>query len=279
MRIRTPAVCLLCLAPLLLQAGVEEKQTIRKSLPAAQRLEVDNIWGSIRVSAYDGSELQMTAFETIRADSQSKVADARRDVKLDISQENGKTRLYVDGPFRDHCKDGSRDIHGDSNPGYTAKYDFEIKVPRHTAYELRTVNEGSIHVDGVSGDFEVHNVNGSIEMLGVAGSGTARTVNGEVAVQFTANPREASTFGSINGAIDLAFQPDLAAAFRIKTLNGGVYTDFDMAALPTRLVSNESSSGRQRFKTDSYTSMRVGQGGPEIQIDGLNGEIRIRHAK
>jgi len=159
------------------------------------------------------------------------------------------------------------------------KYDFEIKVPRHTTYELRTVNEGGIHVDGVNGDFEVHNVNGSIEMRNVAGSGAARTVNGEVAVLFTANPRTACTFASINGAIDLGFRPDLSADFRIKTFNGAVYTDFDMTALPTRLVSNESSPGRQRFKADAYTSTRVGDGGPVIQIDGFNGEIRIRHAK
>lgn len=279
MRLRVPVLCLFCLTPILLQAGVEEKQTIRKTLPAAQRLEVNNIWGSIRVSGYDGSEVRMTALETIRADSQSKLADARRDVKLDISQQDGKARFYVDGPFRDHCKDGSHGVHWDGNPGYEVKYDFEVKVPRHMAYELRTVNEGSIHVDGVSGDFEVNNVNGSIEMRNVAGSGTARTVNGEVSVLFTANPRAASTFASINGAIDLAFQPNLSADFRIKTFNGGVYTDFDMTALPTRLVSNEGSAGRQRFKADAYTSTRVGRGGPEIQIDGFNGEIRVRHAK
>lgn len=279
MRTRVPVVCLLCSMPFLLQAGIEEKQTIHKTLPAAHRLEVNNIWGSIRVSGYDGSEVQMTALETIRADSQSKLADAKRDVKLDITEQDGKARLYVDGPFRDHCKDGSHGVHWDGNPGYVVKYDFEVRVPRRMAYELRTVNEGGIHVDGVNGDFEVNNVNGSIELRSVAGSGTARTVNGEVTVQFTANPRAASTFGSINGAIDLAFQPDLSADFRIKTFNGAVYTDFDMASLPTRLVSNESTPGKQRFKTDAYTSTRVGHGGPNIQIDGFNGEIRIRHAK
>ena len=279
MRFRVPVVCLLSIAPLLMQAGVEEKQTIRKTLPATPRLDVDNIWGSIRVSSYDGSEVQMIANETLRADSQSKLADAKRDVKLDISQKDGTTRFYVDGPFRDNCRDGSHHSHWDGNPGYSAKYDFEIKVPRRMEFELRTVNDGSIHVDGVKGDFEVHNVNGSIDMRGVAGSGTARTVNGEVTVQFVSNPRAASEFGSINGAIDLAFQPDLAAEFRIKTFNGGVFTDFDMAALPLRPVADESSEGRHRFKSDSYTSMRVGKGGPEIKIDGFNGEIRIRHAR
>lgn len=279
MRICVPSVWVLCVTPLILHAGVEEKQTIRKTLPAAKRLEVNNIWGSIRVSGYDGAEVQMTAFETIRADSQSKLADAKREVKLDISQQSETTRFYVDGPFRDHCNDGSRDVHWNGDPGYVVKYDFEIKLPRNTRYELRTVNEGGNQVDGVNGDFEVHNVNGSIKLLSVAGSGTARTVNGEVVVLFNSNPRAPSTFGSINGAIDLAFQPDLAAKFRIKTFNGAVYTDFDMTALPARLVSNENSAGRQRFKADAYTSTSVGRAGPEIQIDGFNGEIRIRHAK
>ncbi len=279
MRTHVPVVCLCCLAPVLLQAGVEEKQTIRKTLPASQRLEVNNVWGSIRVSGYAGNEIQMTAQEIIRADSQSKVADAKRDVKLDISQQDGKTRFYVDGPFRDQCKDGSNGVHWDGNSGYVVKYDFEIKVPRHMSYDVRTVNEGSIQVDGITGDYEVHNINGAIEMRGVAGSGVARTVNGPVTVQFTANPQGASTFASINGAIDLAFQPNLSADFRIKTFNGAVFTDFDMASLPVRVISNDSSGGRRRFKAYAYTSTRVGRGGPEIQIDGFNGEIRIRHAK
>ena len=64
-----------------------------------------------------------------------------------------------------------------------------------------------------------------------------------------------------------------------QAFNGGVFTDFDMTSLPMRLVSNESTAGHQRFKSDAYTSTRVGHGGTGIQIDGFNGEIRIHHVK
>ena len=40
------------------------------NLPAAARLEVDNVHGYIHVSGYNGSEIQMVAEKTIEAESQ-----------------------------------------------------------------------------------------------------------------------------------------------------------------------------------------------------------------
>ena len=48
----------------------EEKETIRRNFPAAARLEVDNVHGNIRVTGYNGSDIQMVAEKTIHAESQ-----------------------------------------------------------------------------------------------------------------------------------------------------------------------------------------------------------------
>jgi hypothetical protein len=245
----------------------------------AHRVDVDNVFGSIHVVAGDVNDIRVTAVETIHADSPERMAEAHRDVKLDITQDGDLAKLYVDGPFRDNCRDGWRGAHNDRRPGYEVKYDFEIQVPRGAGVVLSTVNDGDIHVDGTVGDFDVNNVNGGIELKAVEGSGRAHTVNGPVRVVFLKNPRQDSSFASINGTIDLAFPPSLNAVLRIKTFNGPVYSDFDMTTLPVRNVSAETSGGMHKFKSDKFTSLQVGSGGPEIKIDGFNGEIRIRHAK
>ena len=91
----------------------------------------------------------------------------------------------------------------------------------------------------VTGNFSVHNVNGRIEMQNVAGSGTAKTVNGPVKVSFRENPREKSDFATINGNVELYFVRGLAGDFRFKTMNGAVYSDFEMTSLPAQPVSSE----------------------------------------
>jgi hypothetical protein len=74
------AMCVCWLAPVLLVAAVEEKQTIQKSFPNAKRIEVDNVSGSIRVTGYDGREVQLTVNETFSADSKEKLEQARKEV-------------------------------------------------------------------------------------------------------------------------------------------------------------------------------------------------------
>ena len=47
----------------------EAKETIRKTFPSAARLDVENVNGYIRVSGYNGSDIQLVAEKSIRAES------------------------------------------------------------------------------------------------------------------------------------------------------------------------------------------------------------------
>lgn len=263
------------LAPVLLFAPVEEKQTIQKTFSSAKRIEVDNVNGSIRVVGYGGREVQLTVYETLTADSKEKLEQARQEIKLDISTPSeGTLRLYVDGPFRCKCRDGSVSFH-EHEPGYTFRHEFEIKAPRDAAIYLRNVNGGAIKVEDIAGDYDVKNINGGVEMLETAGSGKAYSLNGGLKVLFRSNPRAESYFGSLNGRVELFFQPNLSADLRMKTFNGGIYSDFEVTPLPARAATTERRDGKLVYRADRFTSGRVGNGGPEIKLDGFNGDIRI----
>jgi hypothetical protein len=263
------------LMPVVMSAAVEEKQTIQKSFPAATRIEVENVNGSIRVTGYDGREVQLTVHETLSADSKEKLGQARKEVKLDISTpREGTLRFYVDGPFRCKCRDGS--VHFDwREPGYTFRHEFEIKAPRDAAIYLHNINGGPIHAENMAGDSDVETINGAVEMIEAAGSGRAYSLNGGLKVLFRSNPRAASYFGSLNGRVDLFFQPDLAADLRMKTFNGNIYSDFPVTPLPARAAAAERHNGKLVYRAERFTGGRVGAGGPEIKLDGFNGDIRI----
>jgi hypothetical protein len=253
-----------------------DEEKIQKSftLPAAgqKSLEIDNVWGSIEVIADTADKVEMTVARTNRAESKEKLERAKKEVTLDVTQEEGAVKMYVNGPFRCQCDDCR---HSRDDDGYRVKMDFQVHVPRDIDIKVKTVNEGRVVVKNINGSFFVRNVNGDIEMDNVAGSGTARTVNGPVIVSFRQNPRENSEFKTVNGRIELRFAHDLSADFRFKTFNGGIYSDFPVTAMPVHAIQEERRGGKVVYRADRYTGARVNSGGPEIQIENLNGDIRI----
>jgi Putative adhesin len=258
--------------------SVQDHETIQKSfsLPAGapKSLEIDNVFGSIEVTGETRNDVQLVVQKTLRAESKDSLERARKEVTLDITQEEGALKLYVNGPFRCHCDDCS-DFHRDRDDSYSVKMDFQVRVPRDIAIKVKTVNEGRVLVRNINGSFLVRNVNGDIEMENVSGSGTARTVNGPIKVSFRQNPRENSEFRTVNGEVELRFAHDLSADFRFKTFNGGIYSDFPVTALPLHAVSEERHGGKLVLRADRFTGARIGSGGPEIQAENLNGDIRI----
>src|ERR1035441_8861695 len=89
------------MAPLPLAAGgwdddhhwkLDEKETIRRTFDTAagsggRKLLVDNIHGSIHVTGAAGSQVQVSIEKHIYADSSEAMAEAKRDVKMDMSQQ------------------------------------------------------------------------------------------------------------------------------------------------------------------------------------------------
>lgn len=255
---------------------VEEHETIQKSFSMAavphRSLEVDNVWGSIEVVGANSDRVQLTVNKSIRAESKDKLGQARKEVTLDISEQEGLLKFYVNGPFRCNCDDGCGHREFD---GYIVKMDFQLQVPHDLDIKLKTVNEGHVVVRDINGSFLVRNVNGDVEMDNVSGSGTVRTVNGPVKVSFRQNPHEASDFQTVNGAVELRFARDLSGDFRFKTFNGSIYSDFPVTALPARTIQEEHHGAKVVFRADRYTGVRIGSGGPEIKVENLNGDIRI----
>src|ERR1700683_4672367 len=107
---------------------IEDKSTEHRTFSGVRELIIDDVNGSIDVIASTGGAVEADITRTLSAESQDRIALARKEVRLDVAQEGGLLRLMVDGPFR----------HG--NSGYHAAYDFKLRVPRDIKLDLRTVN-------------------------------------------------------------------------------------------------------------------------------------------
>jgi hypothetical protein len=260
---------------------VKDQETIKHSFDVTsgsgpQKLLVDNIFGYVHVTGYGGKEIQVSVLKRIGADSNEALAEARRDVKLDMSQQGNFARLYVDGPFRNQ---NGVNYRGDNYYGYRVSFDYDIQVPYATELILKTLNEGTIEVKKTTGDFEIHGLNGGIEMDEISGSGSVNTLNGPLKVSFAKNPTKASEFHTLNGKMDIYFQPGLNADLSFQTFNGGVYSDFDVTTRPVKAVGGDSINGKFVYRSDGRNmNARAGSGGPELKFRGLNGPIRL-HSK
>lgn len=252
------------------------KETIEIDAGATPRIEVDNVFGAVRVTGdAPAGRIEMAATRTTEADSAERLEAAAREVRLDIRR-GPTTTFYVDGPFRDreHDRRGRRGEH----PGYTVRFDFELRVPPSASLLLKTVNHGNIVVSGVSGEIDVRNVNGTIELASVAGSGRAATVNGAITATFREAPTGAWEFKTVNGDLIAWFPEALAADVSATTMNGDVYTDYAVRSRPER-PTVETSGGRRRIRVSKATGFRIGEGGPALRFDTLNGDIQVRTAR
>ena len=260
--------CMILLILALFSASIDDRETIERSFPGATKLLVDNINGNIHVTGVSGNTLHFKAEKQTTAESSEALAEAKRDVKLDVSTQGSFVRLYVDGPFREH--DRGRQFYG-----YQVKFDYEIEVPAGAEIILKNVNGGEITVKGTSGAFDVRHVNGAVTMENIGGNGTVSSVNGPLKVSFARNPTETSKFHTVNGGIDVHFRPPLNADMKFKTINGHVYSDVDVTALPQNVGVTETRNGRFIYKGDRSQAGRFGKGGPELDFETVNGSVHI----
>lgn len=214
---------------------------------------VDALNGFIEVEGHDGNVIELVVRRHLEADSEADAKKARDEERLEITQEGNALDLYVNGPYR--CNDRGINYRGRRHYGYKSRFDFTLRAPRRAALDLRTINEAHIDIRNTSGDFKLNVINGGVRMKGVTGSGRARTINGD---------------------IETAYASGFSGDFRVKTFNGDVFTDFPASALTPRAPRQTTRRGMRVYKTDGFTGIRIGSaGGPEIELDTLNGDIRI----
>lgn len=260
---------------------VRDQQTIQKNLTltgAPGRVIVDNIDGYVHVTGVSGSQVRLSAHQTIHAETPADLDLAKKEVQLELTENPGTVSIYYDAPWR--CKgDHDHGCHWDQRRFYNVTYDIDVEVPKDARIVISTVNNGDIRIDKTAGDFEVNGINGGINMTDIIGSGDVKTINGPVVVRFARNPPEPSSFDTLNGQMDVYFQPRLSANLLFKTFNGQVYTDFDVSPGVSPATLPEQKDGRFVYHNNGFVAGRVGSGGPELKFNAFNGNIRLHQGK
>ena len=90
----------------------------------------------------------------------------------------------------------------------------------------------------------------------------------------------AMAFSTFNGDIDVTLPPDTKANLKMKSDQGDIYTDFDMAVSKTTpKVENKQESGEYKISMESWVDGAINGGGPTFSFKNFNGDILIRKKK
>ncbi len=277
---------------------VEDDRIVTKRFPvsagaAAPELVVSIITGNIRVTSQAGSEIVMSAKVHYEAPDAASLADLQQRVRLESEQSGNNVWIGAESDERNSGRSHSQRPRELGWRGKTPaspsleggrrrrfRHDIELQVPRTAHLKLSTVNGGSIEIDGVAGEFNLNNVNGGIVVRNSKGFGRAHTVNGPVSLGFLKSPDGPTSVKTVNGKVELYLPPGLNADFKIKTFNGRVYSDFAMTGRSNSAAATASDNGLKRiWRSNDFSHTRTGSGGPEIQLDGFNGDIYIHEKK
>jgi DUF4097 and DUF4098 domain-containing protein YvlB len=257
-----PLVFLLCLAT---TAYAQDPVTVNLSDPSRP--------GLVRVNLSNGRIV-------VRGSS-------RQDVFIETGGAKGRTRPQ-------QTRDGLRRIDIDRNGLHIEEQNntitisakdsanLELQVPSRTNLNLETKN-GQILIEGVEGEMEISTNNGGITLNNVGGAIVAHSRNGRVVATLRdVAVNKATSFSSMNGAVDVTLPSTTKATLKMRSNNGAIWSDFDILLNPSLTPAVDDArnrGGRLRIETDKTLTGTINGGGPDIDLRTLNADIFIRKPK
>jgi len=239
-------------------AYAQEQTTAKFNDPSRPGLVKVN-WhnGSITIKTHTGNDVTISSTRpTVRRGSR---------VPREPREAVGLQRIDTDGAGF-VVDSGNNNVITISSGSDTGSGSLEIEVPVKTNLNLESHNGASISIEGVEGDIEATNHNGSVNVTNAVGSVVAYSHNGRVTVSLRdITAGKPMSFTSMNGNVDVTLPPAAKAELKMRTDNGGIYTDFDLQL--------KSGSGDRQYNGT------INGGGPSFELRSHNGNIYLRKAK
>ncbi|MFZ4984060.1 MAG: DUF4097 family beta strand repeat-containing protein [Blastocatellia bacterium] len=209
--------------------------------------------GPVRVESVDGDTAELVVIRS---------ANRKEDLqynRIAIKHEPEESRLRV------YREDDHKTIFSAFKKVPEGRQRVMVRLPRKIDFIGRGVN-GGIDLEAVEGSLDVSGVNGRLRVASQTGPVEVNGQNGEIDItfaRFTGSPIE---MNGINGEITLRFADEVNATVVARGNNGKVTSD-----LPG-FQPQEDEDDRGLYRA------RIGLGGAEIELHGINGDIRLLKA-
>jgi hypothetical protein len=241
--------------------GDEENTNNKTWLPGHQervcelrRATLPLVNGQVNVSAKNGGiEVIGEERQDIALEARVIAQDSDRDAALSLAREVKivtTDTIHAEGP----------QMWGLSRRSWYVN--FSLRVPRHVAAQLRTVN-GGIRLTNVVGVIDAETTNGGLTLDDLAGDVHATTTNGGLDVRLDGNQwRGAGLVAkSTNGGVSVKAPDHYSAHLVAETVNGGISIGFPITV---------------QGKINHHVDTNIGQGGATIHFQTVNGGVSVQ---
>ena len=148
-----------------------------------------------------------------------------------------------------------------------------IHLPRSTSIDFNAHMNMGVKMQGLSGEVAAKTLNGAIKLEDVSGPLLLHTVNGRTYVSFTELSQSApSSITTVNGEIEVYFNPTAKADLDLSVVNGEIFTNLD-------LEMKEPKDGLEPLIGSRDIKAKLNGGGVHMEVSTVNGEIYLKKAE
>lgn len=134
-----------------------------------------------------------------------------------------------------------------------------LRLPRRVGFEARGIN-GAVNVGEIDGALSVKGVNGRVEARQAEGNARIAGTNGGVQLTFARVGGEGVEVAGVNGDVQFRMGAEASADVDVHGLNGKV-----SVTMPGATVERSDHGSRVRAK--------IGAGGAQVEVKGVNGDV------
>ena len=152
---------------------------------------------------------------------------------------------------------------------------YTIRLPRKVAvlYQETDWQRSGLTISNMDGDLELRTNNSFIDLTNVTGPVVANQINGGVKIVYTTlSQAKPTAITTINGSIDVTLPTNTKANMKLRTINGEMYTDFDLGV-------KSQKDGLSKVGGGNNIEGTTNGGGVEMQLHTINSNIYIRKQK
>jgi hypothetical protein len=221
-------------------------------LDATGEVQILNISGVVTVDASPGTSVEVHAERVAHAATEQVARDFLTHVSIkDESTPNSVTVQTepIAGVFI----------------GVHFEVNYRVRVPASASVKVRTSN-GDVTVTGVGGHVSVNDANGNVVGRLIGRGFDAHSTNGRVDVEIEKPTDDPIELRTVNGGILLTLPPSMDANLSASAVNGRA----NVTGLKFQLFGDPPGRNDRRLRG------RINAGGPPIELNTVNGDIRVR---
>lgn len=248
---KTITSAILCTSLIGFTAYADVTDKVVKSFNVEENAEfrIENINGEIDISGWSKNEIEVTA--TITADSQ----EDRDNIKINFTESGRGVAVET--------KYGSSSFFKKNNNN-SGKVTYVVKVPSSGSLKDVELVNGSLSVEGVSGQIKADVVNGSVSIDGITANSEIASVNGSIKVKYgtAASKLEDINLSTVNGSIKLYVPADINANIDVETMHGSIKNDFGLEVEKSGFIGKSLNGD-------------IGSGDIKVSIESVNGSVKV----